>query len=82
MNKLDITKTVIGFVVGAGTTKIVTGIILHNTDPEKVTDKVAIAAAGVAIGSMTADLTKKYTSAKIDEIAEWWDKNVKPKLNK
>ena len=75
MNKLDITKTVIGFVVGAGTTKIVTGIILHNTDPEKVTDKVAI-------GSMTADLTKKYTSAKIDEIAEWWDKNVKPKLNK
>lgn len=77
MNKLDFTKSVVGFIVGAGTTKIVNGIIVSNTSPEKVTDKVAILASSMVIGNMAADATKKHTSAKIDEIAVWYNKTFK-----
>lgn len=82
MNKLDIAKMVTSFVVGAGTSKIVTGIIQNNTSPEKLTDQVAIVAGGVVLGSMVADLSKKYTNDKIDEIALWYAENIKPKFAK
>ena len=77
MTKLELTKAVTSFVVTSGTTKIVNGIIRNNTDPEKVTDTVSIAAASVVIGMMVGDATKKYTDEKIDEFAAWYNKNVK-----
>lgn len=80
INKTNIAKTVVGFVVGAGTSKIVKSIIDKNVEPEKKTDKVAVASASLVVGSMAADATKKYTDAKIDEIVDWWEKNVKPRL--
>lgn len=70
-------------IVGMGTSKIVAGVIKNNTDPEKVTDKVAIASAATVLGYMAADASRKYTDAKIDEIADqikkipsWWEQNV------
>jgi len=80
MNKLDIAKKAVTIVVGMGTTKIVSGIIQNNTTPEKLADKVAILSASVVLGSMAADYTSQYTNAKIDQIAEWWNENVKKKL--
>jgi hypothetical protein len=80
MTKTDIAKRVVGFVVGAGTTKIVGSIIQKNTEFEKKTDRIAVASASLVIGTMAADTTKKYTDAKIDEIVNWWEKNVKPKI--
>lgn len=80
MTKTDIAKTIVGFVVGAGASKIVKGVIDKNVEPEKKTDKVAVAAASYVVGAMAADATKKYTDAKIDEIVEWWEKNVKSKV--
>lgn len=77
MTKLEITKAVTSFVVTSGTTKIVNGIIRNNTNPEKLTDTVSIGAASVVVGMMVGDATKKYTDEKIDEIAVWWNKNVK-----
>ncbi len=82
MDKIRTTKIAVNFVVGAGVSKIVAGIIRNNTNPERVTDKVAIAGAAVVIGSMAADATSSYTDTKIDEIVEWWNENVKPKLTK
>lgn len=79
---LDITKKAVGFVVGAGTTRIVVGIIENNTDPEKLHEKAAIITAGVVIGSMAKDATQKYTDAKIDEIAAWWKENISPRFHK
>jgi hypothetical protein len=82
MDKIRTAKIAVNFVVGAGVSKIVAGIIHNNTNPERVTDKVAIAGAAVVIGSMAADATSSYTDTKIDEIVEWWNENVKPKLTK
>lgn len=77
MTKIEFAKTAVSFVVGSGTSKIVVGIISNNVRADKVTDQVAITSAGVVIGMMAADATKKYTDAKIDEIVDWWKKNVK-----
>lgn len=70
MNSIGVVKAVTTFVVGAGTTKIVTGIIKNNTDPENLRDTVAISTAGFVIGSMAANAVKDYTDASIDEIVE------------
>lgn len=82
MDTLAIAKKAVQIVVGAGVTKIVAGIIEHNTDPKKVTDKVAIVGASFVLGSMAADATSKYTDAKIDELAAWWQSNIKKKFEK
>jgi hypothetical protein len=77
MTKLELTKTLVNVVVGAGTTKIVSGIIKNNTNPETITDTVTIASGSIVLGSMAADASKQYTSDKLDQIADWWNKNVK-----
>jgi hypothetical protein len=77
MNKLQITKTVTSTIVGVGTGKIVATIIQNNVHPETTTDKVAVAAASFALGSMIADKTREYTNAKIDEIAKFVNENFK-----
>jgi hypothetical protein len=77
MNKLDIAKKAVSFVVGAGVSKIVAGIIQNNTSPEKLTDKVALVSASLVVGAMATDATSKYTNAKIDELATWYNENVK-----
>lgn len=79
MKKLDIVKAVTTFIVGAGTTQIVNGIVTSNTAPEKVTDKVAVKGASVVIGMMAADATKSYTDEKIDEVAAWYNENFNQK---
>jgi hypothetical protein len=77
MDKLDITKKVAAFLVGAGTSKIVTDIIKNNSAPENLYSKVTVVGAGVVIGMMASDATKEYTGAKIDEAALWWKQNVR-----
>lgn len=74
MNKLDLAKSAVSIVVGAGTSKIVGSIIKNNVSPEKLTDKVTIAAATFVVGAMVADATSMYTNAKIDELAAWCSK--------
>jgi hypothetical protein len=77
MTKLDLAKTAVTFVVGAGTTKIVGGIIKNNVSPENAADTVAVTSATLVIGMMAADRTKKYTDALIDETIVWFKTNVK-----
>lgn len=76
----SIAKKAVSVVVGAGTSKIVKGIIENNTSPETLTDKAAIFAATFVVGSMVAEATSKHTGAKIDEIADWWTENVSSKF--
>lgn len=77
MTKLDLTKTVVKFVVGSGTAKIVHGIVRNNTTPEGITDTVTITGGAVVLGMMVGDLAGRYTDVKIDQIAAWWKENVK-----
>lgn len=79
---LAVAKFVASAVVMSGTTKIVHSIISRNTTPEKITDTVTIAAASWAIGGMMAEKTKEYTDKTIDDIAEFYHENVKPKFQK
>jgi hypothetical protein len=68
IDKIQIAKGVVTFIVGAGTTKIVRSIIQNNTDPDKLVDKIEIASASVVIGMMASNATKQFTDQKIDEI--------------
>lgn len=77
---LAIAKKTASFVVGAGTSQIVKGIIKNNTSPEKTVDMVAIAGASVVIGAMAADATRSYTDAKFDAAVSWWKENVSKKI--
>jgi len=77
MTKLELTKTVASFVIGAGTSKIVHSIIQNNTDPENAAETVAISGASVVIGMMAAEKTKNYTDTMIDQAAAWYHANVK-----
>lgn len=70
MNKLDVTKAVVNFVVGAGVTKIVNDIVANNTNPENIYQKVTVVSGAVVVGMMAKDASKVYTSAKIDEYAQ------------
>lgn len=80
MTKTDIAKQIVGLVVGAGTSKIISSIIQNNIEPEKKVDKVTVASASLVTGMMARDASKKYTDRKIDELVSWWEKEVKPKL--
>lgn len=79
MNKTDIAKATVGFVIGAGTAKIVREIIKNNTTPDKVTDKAAVFIASYVLGAIAADASKEWTNAKIDALIAWWIKNVTEK---
>lgn len=73
-------KTAVNVIVGAGTSKIVKGIIENNTMPENAKDKAAILAATFVVGSMVSEATSKHTGAKIDALADWWTTNVSSKF--
>jgi len=79
MNKIDVTKKVTSVVIVLGTGKIISAITKNNTSPDKLTDKVTMACAAYVLGMMVADATTKYTDAKIDELVQWWNENVKGK---
>lgn len=81
MEKIKIVKTVVNFIVGIGTGQIVRSIIQNNTNPEKVTEKVTIAAGSIVLGSMAADASKTYTDAKIDGWHESWEATKKTNTN-
>lgn len=67
MNKVQLAKTAATLIVGAGASGIVKDIIKYNTAPSTLTQKVTYAAGAVVLGSIVADVTRDYTSRKIDE---------------
>lgn len=78
MTKLALAKNAASLVVGLSTTRVVGQIIRNNVDdPESITDQVAIASASFAIGGVVADAAREYTDKTIDQVVEWWQKNVK-----
>lgn len=76
MNKIEIAKGVVNFAVGVGTRRIVYGMIKNNVVAENPTDTVAVATGSFVIAALVADVSKKYTDAKVDELVAWWKENV------
>jgi hypothetical protein len=70
MNKLDIARGVVKFVVGAGASTISAKIIANHVQPENVIQKVTVTSGSVVIGMMVADASKKFVDTKIDEYVD------------
>lgn len=77
MNKIALVKNAVSLIVGTGTAKIVSSIISNNTNQENVVDKVTMTSASLVLGAMVADVTKRYTDAKIDQLAAFVNDNFK-----
>jgi len=85
MNRIAAVKLLTGLIVGSGASKIVKTIIENNVDisiaikntPLKVVEKVSVAAGTLVIGAMAADVSRRYTDAKIDEAVAWYVENIK-----
>jgi hypothetical protein len=76
MTKLEITKIAVTTIVGFGASKIASSICINNTQPDNIADKVMVHSAAFVVGMMASEVTRKYTNAKIDEIADWYNRNV------
>jgi len=80
-NKTEIAKTIVGFVVGAGVSRIARTIIHQNHhDEERLHNRVMVESASIVIGMMAAEASKNYTDAKIDELVSWWEINIQPRI--
>ena len=77
------TKKALNLVVGVGVTKIVHAIVQNNTVAElTLPQRIAVAVSSVVIGAMAKEATEKFTDKKVDDMFDWWNENVKPKLVK
>lgn len=77
MTKFDVAKKAVSLTVGFGTSAIIGSAIKNNTAPDNTADKVAMPVAAVALAWMISDVTKKFTDAKMDELYDWYLKNVR-----
>jgi hypothetical protein len=68
VNKIDILKKAVRFVVAAGVSQIVNGIIENNTETDTLAKKVSVKTASIAIGGAVATAAGDYTDKQIDDI--------------
>lgn len=68
VDKIEMLKKAVTFVVGVGTAKIVRDVIKNNVDVDTLPSQVTVTAASAAIGGAVSDLTKQYTDTQIDEL--------------
>lgn len=79
MKTVAIAKKIVSTIIGIGTAKIVKDVIENNVETDSVYQKVTVRTSSVAIGYAVSELTTDYTDRKIDEIVEFWQKNIKRK---
>lgn len=72
-DKIKLSKQVTNLIVGAGVARIISGIVVNNTAPRNVKDKICIVAAAFVIGGVFAEICSKYTDAMIDGVPVTWN---------
>lgn len=77
MTKLEIAKRAISLTVGWGTSAIITSAIKNNTAPSNAADQIAMPVATFALGWMISERTREFTDRKVDEVAAWYNENIK-----
>lgn len=83
MRKIDPVKALkfaTSVVVGAGTSTIVSKIIESNVEPDGIKEQITVPVASLAIGAMVADATRKYTDTLIDQVVDFYQTQIKPKI--
>lgn len=76
MTKIEITKKIAKFVVGASTGFTVSNALHNNVGAEKTHQKVERYVGSTVVGIMVSEQAETWTDRKIDEIHDWWKKNV------
>jgi hypothetical protein len=74
---VTIAKKTVSIVVGFGITEIVRGFVETSASPKRLTGRIAVMAARVAITGLITHQVEKYTDARIDSIVD----KVKEVLN-
>lgn len=77
MNKLEITKIATSVIVGAVASKAVSKLIKEDNPEDNFVTHVMKSSTSSVVGMIVADKTKKYTDAKIDQIAAWYHEKRK-----
>jgi len=70
MNKIELTKKVVGFTIQYGSGLIISGIVRSNVAPANVIQKVGITVGVFAISGAVGNAASKYTDILIDEIVD------------
>jgi hypothetical protein len=71
---LAMAKLAINIVAGLGVSKVVNDIITNNTTIETTGDAIRVWAGSLVIGSMAAEAGSKHVNAKVDQLANWYEK--------
>lgn len=78
MDKRELTKKIVKYVVGYGTGIVINGIINSNVEPDRIDQKIAVGVASLAIGGVIAEAASDYTDRRIEEL---FDKFEEAKYN-
>ena len=75
-DQLVVLKWIVSGIVGVGVGKIVHSIIDRSVDPEERTrtERITVPAAAFVAGGMAKDASRRYTDAKVDDIARKFKK--------
>jgi hypothetical protein len=76
MDKIQVSKFVVGCVVASGVSRIVAGIVRNNTSPENLWQKISLLSGSFVIGGIVAGAAKKETDAIIDQIIDGYRSGV------
>ena len=76
MDKIKVSKFVVGCVVAAGVSRIVGGIVSNNTVPKNLWQKATILAGSFVLGGIVVGVAKKETDAIIDQIIDGYRSGV------
>lgn len=76
MNKLGVFKAVTCFLVGAGVSQIVSGIVDANVPQNTKTEKVLVFAGKTGISMLVSEAVRIHVGIKIDDVAASMSKLV------
>jgi hypothetical protein len=80
LNKVEIGKAVVGIIVSAGVTQVVSGVIATNVPTRNIFHKSVVWIGKTVISSMITEAATKHVDQKIDDTIEWWEENVSATL--
>lgn len=76
VTRLQVVKKAVNLVVGWSAARVVQTVIQNNYVVETPADHIAVTTGSYVLGAMVGDLSSRYSDAKIEQIADWWRKNV------
>lgn len=82
MDKIAITKKIVNAAVGFSTSFVISNLVRQNVHADSKLKTIELEVGGFVLGYIVADHAQKYAVAKVDEVVDWYNDTVKPKLHK